>query len=403
MPTDGARSDSFLLAVPMKLPIYLDSHATTPVDPRVVEAMLPYFGEVFGNAASRNHSFGWAAEKGVARGREQVAELIGASPREIVFTSGATESDNLAIKGIAEAAAVSEPHIITCATEHKAVLDCANGLERRGCRVSYLSVDADGLLDPEKVRRAITEKTVLISVMAANNEIGVLQPIAEIGGIARERGVWLHVDAAQAVGKIVVDVERDGIDLMSFTAHKMYGPKGIGALYVRRRGGRVDLATQIDGGGHERGMRSGTLNVPGIVGFGKACELCVLEMEAEGERVGRLRDRLWEGLVDRLDRLSINGSREHRLPQNLNAGFAGVDGEALLLGMDDIAVSSGSACTTDSPEPSYVLRAMGVKPALAHASLRFGLGRWTTEEEIDYTVDKVTRVVERLRQTGARE
>ena len=385
----------------MKLPIYLDSHATTPVDPRVVEAMLPYFGEVFGNAASRNHSFGWAAEKAVARAREQVAELIGASPREIVFTSGATESDNLAIKGVAEAATASEPHIITCATEHKAVLDCVKHLEQRGCRVSYLPVDSEGVLDPEKVRRAVTPKTILISIMAANNEIGVIQPIAEIGCIAREQGVPLHVDAAQAVGKIPVDVERDAVDLMSLTAHKMYGPKGIGALYVRRRGRRVDLATQIDGGGHERGVRSGTLNVPGIVGFGRACESCAMEMEAEARRVGRLRDRLWEGLSGRLDGVSLNGSREHRLPQNLNASFDGVDGEALLLGLDDIAVSSGSACTTDTPEPSHVLRAMGVKPALAHASLRFGLGRFTTEEEIDYAVDKVARVVERLRQTAA--
>ena len=385
----------------MKLPIYLDSHATTPVDPRVVEAMLPYFGEVFGNAASRNYSFGWEAEKAVARAREQIAELIGASPREIVFTSGATESDNLAIKGVAEAATASEPHIITCATEHKAVLDCAKHLEQRGYRVSYLPVDSEGLLDPEKVRRAFTERTILISVMAANNETGVIQPIAQISRIAREHGVPLHVDAAQAVGKIPIDVERDGIDLMSYTAHKMYGPKGIGALYVRRRGRRVDLATQIDGGGHERGLRSGTLNVPGIVGLGTACELCALEMEVEGNRVGRLRDRLWEGISGRLDGLSINGSREHRLPQNLSVSFVGVDGEALLLGMDDIAVSSGSACTTDTPEPSHVLRAMGVKPALAHASLRFGLGRFTTEEEIDYAVDKVARVVERLRQTAA--
>ena len=385
----------------MKLPIYLDNHATTPVDPRVVEAMLPYFGEVFGNAASRNHSFGWAAEKAVARAREQVAELIGASPREIVFTSGATESDNLAIKGVAEAAAAREPHIITCSTEHKAVLDCVKHLEQRGCRVSYLPVDGEGLLDPERVRRAITRHTILISVMGANNEIGVIQPIAEIGRIAREQGVPLHVDAAQAVGKIPVDVERDAIDLLPLTAHKMYGPKGIGALYVRRRGRRVDLATQIDGGGHERGMRSGTLNVPGIVGFGRACESCAMEMEAEARRVGRLRDRLWDGLSEQLDGISINGSMEHRLPQNLNTSFAGVDGEALLLGMDDIAVSSGSACTTDTPEPSHVLRAMGVKPALAHASLRFGLGRFTTEEEIDYAVEKVTRVAGRLRQTAA--
>ena len=385
----------------MKLPIYLDSHATTPVDPRVVEAMLPFFGEVFGNAASRNHPFGWAAEKAVATAREQVAELIGASPRDIVFTSGATESDNLAIKGIADAAAGSAPHVITCVTEHKAVLDCTKRLERRGCRVSYLPVDGGGLLDPEKVQRTITKRTILISVMAANNEIGVLQPIAEISRVARGHGVPLHVDAAQAVGKIPIDVERDGVDLMSFTAHKMYGPKGIGALYVRRRGKRVDLTTQIDGGGHERGLRSGTLNVPGIVGFGKACELCASEMEAESERVGRLRDRLWENLSGQLDGISVNGSPEHRLPQNLNASFAAVDGEALLLGMDDIAVSSGSACTTDTPEPSHVLRALGVKPDLAHASLRFGLGRFTSEEEVDYAVEKVTRVVGRLRQTAA--
>ena len=363
--------------------------------------MLPYFGEIFGNAASRNHSFGWEAEKAVARARGQAADLIGASPREIVFTSGATESNNLAIKGVAGAAAGSAPHFITCATEHKAVLDCAKRLEQSGCRVSYLPVDREGLLDPDRIRRAVTPRTTLISVMAANNEIGVIQPLAAIGRIAREKNVPLHVDASQAAGKIPIDVERDGVDLLSFTAHKMYGPKGVGALYVQRRGRRVDVMPQIDGGAHERGIRSGTLNVPGLVGFGEACALCASVMNAEAGRVGRLRDRLWEGLRQRLDGVSINGSTDYRLPQNLNASFEGVDGEALLLGMDDIAVSSGSACTTNTPEPSHVLRALGVKPNLAHASLRFGLGRFTTAEEIDYAIEKVTRVVERLRQTGA--
>lgn len=385
----------------MNLPIYLDSHATTPVDPQVAEAMLPYFGKIFGNASSRNHSFGWEAEEAVALARKQVASLIGASPREIVFTSGATESNNLAIKGVVEFCRHSTPHVITCTTEHKAVLDCTKRLEQIGCSVSYLPVNREGLLDPKKIRSAIKPQTTLISVMAANNEIGVIQPIKEIGQIACAQGIPLHVDAAQAAGKISIDVEHTNIDLLSLTAHKMYGPKGVGALYVRRQGNHVGLTAQISGGGHERGMRSGTLNVPGIVGFGKACELCADTMESEAMRVGQLRDMLWEGLCEQLDGLSINGSRRHRLPQNLNASIAGVDGEALLLGVDDIAVSSGSACTTETPEPSHVLRSLGVKPSLAHASLRFGLGRFTTADEIRYTVMKVAQVVRRLRQVGS--
>ncbi len=382
----------------MKLPIYLDHHSTTPVDPRVLQAMTPYFSEVFGNPASRNHSFGWRAEEAVATARQQTAELIGASPREIVFTSGATESDNLAIKGAAERYAERGNHILTCATEHKAVLDSAKRLEKQGCRVSYLPVEPDGLIDVDRLRRAISDKTILISVMYANNEIGVIQPIAEIGKIARERGVPFHVDAAQAVGKIAVDVERDSIDLLSLTAHKIYGPKGIGALYVRRRSPRVEIAAQMDGGGHERGMRSGTLNVAGIAGLGEACRICGLEMDAEAERTARLRDKLKDGLLARLEGVSVNGSLEHRLPNNLNVSFADVDGESLLMGLDDVAVSSGSACTTDVPEPSHVLRALGVREKLAHSSLRFGLGRFTTEEEIDYAMERVTGVVNRLRQ-----
>lgn len=381
----------------MKLPIYMDNHATTPADPRVVEAMLPYFTEAFGNAASRNHSFGWKAEEAVAEGRRRIAELIGASVREIIFTSGATESNNLAIKGAAEAYAQWGNHIITCTTEHKAVLDCCKRLEKKGCRVSYLPVDVQGLVDPDDVKKSITDATVLISIMYANNEIGVIQPIGEIGRIAHERGVPFHVDAAQAAGKIPVDVERDCIDLMSITAHKIYGPKGAGALYVRRRGSRVNLAPQIDGGGHEKGLRSGTLNVAGIVGFGKACELRAVEMEKEARRLGNLRDKLKDGIMARLDGVFVNGSLDHRLPQNLNLSFAHVDGESLLLGMDDVAVSSGSACTTDTPQPSHVLRALGVKPALAHASIRFGLGRFNTEEEVDYVIDKVVAAVTRLR------
>ena len=385
----------------MNLPIYMDNHATTRVDPRVVEAMLPCFSETFGNAASRNHVFGWRAEEAVAEARQQVAGLIGASPREIVFTSGATESDNAAIKGVAEASEGRGNHIVTCATEHKAVLDCCKRLEKKGYRVSYLPVQPDGLLRPEALQRALTDKTVLISIMYANNEIGTVQPISEIGRIAREHKIPFHVDAAQTAGKIPVDVETDNIDLLSFTAHKMYGPKGIGALYVRRRGSRVRLSAQIDGGGHERGLRSGTLNVPGIVGFGKACALCGEEMDGEGPRLAGLRDRLLNAVIQALDGVSVNAGLDHRLPNNLNVSFAGVEGESLLLGLDDVAVSSGSACTTDTPQPSHVLRALGIKPELAHASIRFGLGRFNTIEEVDYAAAKVVDVVTRLRKLAA--
>ena len=381
----------------MKLPIYMDYHATTPVDPRVVEAMSPYFTENFGNAASRNHAFGWRAEEAVGIARSQIAGLIGAVSREIVFTSGATESNNLAIKGVAERHAERGNHIVTGATEHRAVLDTCRRLEKQGYRVSYMPVRRDGLVEPEAVRRALSDKTILISIMYANNEIGVIQPIAEIGRMARDHGVVLHVDAAQAVGKIPLDVERDQIDLMSFTAHKMYGPKGIGALYVRRKP-RLRLSPQMDGGGHERGMRSGTLNVPGIVGFGRACELCQVEMNEEATRLGSLRDKLKDGILNRIADVSINGSLERRLPHNLNISFAHVDGESLLMGLTDIAVSSGSACTTDLPEPSHVLQALGVKNESAHSSIRFGLGRFNTEEEIDYAINRVAEVVSRLRE-----
>ena len=381
----------------MKLPIYMDNHATTPVDPRVVEAMSPYFTETFGNAASRNHPFGWHAEEAVGIARSRIADLIGAVSREIVFTSGATESNNLAIKGVAEMNAERGNHIVTCATEHRAVLDTCRRLEKQGYRVSYMPVRRDGLVEPEAVRRALSDKTILISIMYANNEIGVIQPIAAIGQMARDHGVVFHVDAAQAVGKIALDVERDQIDLMSFTAHKIYGPKGIGALYVRRKP-RLRLSPQMDGGGHERGMRSGTLNVPGIVGFGRACELCQAEMNEEATRLALLRDKLKDGIANRIEDVSINGSLEHRLPHNLNVSFAHVDGESLLMGLNDIAVSSGSACTTDLPEPSHVLQALGVKNELAHSSLRFGLGRFNTEEEVDYAINRVAEVVSRLRE-----
>ncbi len=385
----------------MKLPIYMDNHATTPVDPRVVEAMSPYFTENFGNAASRNHAFGWRAEEAVGIARGRIADLIGAVSREIVFTSGATESNNLAIKGAAEMHAERGDHIVTCATEHRAVLDTCRRLEKQGYRVSYLPVRPDGLVEPEKVRRALSDKTILISIMYANNEIGVLQPIADIGRLARDRGVLFHVDAAQAVGKIAVHVERDQIDLMSFTAHKIYGPKGIGALYVRRKP-RLRLSPQMEGGGHERGMRSGTLNVPGIVGFGRACELCQAEMNEDAIHLGLLREKLKDGILNRIEDVSINGSLERRLPHNLNLSFAQVDGESLLMGLHDVAVSSGSACTTDLPEPSHVLQALGLKTELAHSSIRFGLGRFNTEEEIDYTVDRVAQVVARLRELSPR-
>lgn len=382
----------------MQLPIYLDNHATTPLDPRVLEAMMPYLTTQFGNAASRNHSFGWAAEEAVEKARKQIADLIGASPKEIVFTSGATESDNLAIKGVAEMYAERGNHIITVATEHKAVLDTCKKLEKNGYQVTYLPVQPDGLIDLDMLRDAITDKTILISVMYANNEIGVIQPVAEIGKIAKEKGVLFHTDAVQAVGKIPVNVIRDNIDLMSISAHKIYGPKGVGALYVRRKNPRVQLTAQMDGGGHERGMRSGTLNVPGIVGLGKACEICQQEMPEEMVRMARLRDRLKDKLLDSLDEVYINGSMEHRLPNNLNVSFAFVEGESLLMGINDIAVSSGSACTSATLEPSYVLKALGKGDDLAHSSIRFGIGRFNTEEEIDYVGNRVVEVVNKLRE-----
>jgi cysteine desulfurase len=382
----------------VKLPIYFDNHATTPVDPRVLEVMLPYFTEKFGNAASRNHEFGWRAEEAVENARGQIARLINANPKEIVFTSGATESDNLAIKGVAEAHRDKGNHIVTQVTEHKAVLDSCKRLEKHGYDVTYLPVEKDGRVRLEDLRSAITPKTILISIMYANNEIGVLQPIEEIGKIAKEKGVLFHVDAVQAVGKIPLDVLRDGIDLMSISAHKMYGPKGVGTLYVRRKNPRVQIAAMIDGGGHERGMRSGTLNVPGIVGLGKACALCQAEMEAEGKRLARLRDKLQSALTSGLESTSINGSMAHRLPNNLNISFAHVEGESLLMGINDIAVSSGSACTSAHIEPSYVLKALGVSEDLAHSSIRFGLGRFNTEEEVDYVAARVIETVKRLRE-----
>jgi len=382
----------------VKLPIYMDNHATTPVDPRVLEAMLPFFKERFGNAASRNHAFGWAAEEAVENARAQVARLINASPKEIIFTSGATESDNLAIKGAAEFCRERGNHIITQVTEHKAVLDTCKRLEKAGCEVTYLPVDADGRVHPEEIRRAITPRTILISIMYANNEIGVVQPIAEVGKIAKEKGVLFHVDAAQAAGKIPVDVQEDHIDLLSISAHKIYGPKGVGALYVRQRNPRVQISAMMDGGGHERGMRSGTLNVPGIVGLGQACEICGKEMAEESARVRGLRERLKEAILAKLDDVHINGSMEHRLPNNLNLSFGGVDGESLMMGINDVAVSSGSACTSAQIEPSYVLKALGVSEDLAHSSIRFGLGRFNTEEEVDYVAGRVAEVVRRLRE-----
>jgi cysteine desulfurase len=381
----------------IKLPIYMDNHATTPVDPRVIEAMLPFFNERYGNAASRNHSFGWAAEEAVENARAQIARLIGATPKEIIFTSGATESDNLAIKGVAEMYREKGNHIITQATEHKAVLDTCKRLEKYGYEVTYLPVEKDGRVNLDELQRAITPKTILITIMYANNEIGTVQPMAEIGKIAKERGVLFHVDGVQAVGKIPVDVQKDGIHLMSMSAHKIYGPKGVGALYVRRKNPRVQLAAQIDGGGHERGMRSGTLNVPGIVGMGKACEICQEEMSTESVRMAALRDRLKQGIMGQLDETYINGSLEHRLPNNLNISFAYVEGESLLMGINDVAVSSGSACTSATLEPSYVLKALGVGEDLAHTSIRFGLGRFNNEEEVDYVVQRVVETVSRLR------
>jgi cysteine desulfurase len=381
----------------MKIPIYLDNHATTPLDPRVLEAMMPYFTDRFGNAASRNHSFGWEAEKAVDDARKKVADLIGATPKEIVITSGATESNNLALKGVAEMYAERGNHIITAVTEHKAILDTCKHLEKRGCRVTYLPVQADGRIDLDMLREAITDKTILVSIMYANNEIGVLQPIAGIGKICKEKGVLFHSDGVQAAGKVPVNVIADNIDLLSISAHKIYGPKGVGALYVRRRNPRVQLTAQMDGGGHERGMRSGTLNVPGIAGLGEACAISRREMAEESKRLQGLRDRLRAKLESELDEVFINGSMEHRLPNNLNMSFAYVEGESLLMGINDVAVSSGSACTSATLEPSYVLKALGVGDDLAHTSIRFGIGRFNTEEEIDYVAMRMTEVVRKLR------
>jgi cysteine desulfurase len=382
----------------VKLPIYMDNHATTPVDPRVLDAMLPYFSEKFGNAASRNHSFGWAGEEAVENARAQVASLIGATPKEIIFTSGATESDNLMIKGVAEMYREKGNHIITQAIEHKAVLDTCKRLEKYGYEVTYLPVQRDGRVDPEDVRKAITPKTILITIMYANNEIGVINPISVIGKIAKDHGIVFAVDGVQAVGKIPVDVQKDNIDLLAISAHKIYGPKGVGALYVRRRNPRVQLSAIIDGGGHERGMRSGTLNVTGIVGLGKACEIAQQEMAQEADRLRALRDRLRKSLESKLDEVYINGSMDQRLPNNLNMSFAYVEGESLLMGINDVAVSSGSACTSATLEPSYVLKALGVGEDLAHTSIRFGLGRFTTQEEVDYVADKMVQVVTKLRE-----
>ena len=382
----------------LKLPIYLDNNSTTPMDPRVLEAMTPYFLEDYGNAASRNHPFGWKAEEAVDYAREQVAKLIGADPKEIIFTSGATEGDNLGIKGVFEMYAQKGNHIITATTEHKAVLDTCKHLEKLGGEVTYLQVRPDGMIDLKELEAAIRPTTILISIMWANNEIGTVMPIREISAIAKKHGVLLFTDATQAVGKIPVDVNKDGIDIMAFTAHKMYGPKGVGALYVRRKNPRVKVTAQMDGGGHERGMRSGTLNVPGIVGMGKACELCMQDMEADTKRISKMRDKLETSLM-LLEEAYINGSTEHRLPHVTNISFKHVEGEGLLMGFNkNIALSSGSACTSASLEPSYVLKALGLGDDLAHSSLRFGLGRFTTDEQIDYTVKAISDTVIKLRE-----
>ncbi len=382
----------------LDLPIYLDNNATTPCDPRVVEAMLPYFTQSFGNAASRNHPFGWQAEEAVDYAREQIAQLIGADPKEIILTSGATEADNLAIKGVYEMYASKGNHIITAVTEHKAVLDTCKHLEKLGAEVTYMKVNNEGLIDLAELEAAMKPTTILIAIMYANNEVGVVQPVKEIAAIAKKHGALFFTDGVQAVGKIPVDVIKDGIDLMAFSAHKMYGPKGVGALYVRRKNPRVKVTAQMDGGGHERGMRSGTLNVPGIVGFGKACELCRLEMESDSKRISVLRDKLENGLMQ-LEEAYVNGSREHRLPHVSNISFKYVEGEGLMMGFNkSIALSSGSACTSASLEPSYVLKALGLGDDLAHSSLRFGLGRFTTEEQIDYTIKAISDTVLKLRE-----
>jgi len=382
----------------MKLPIYLDYHATTPVDPRVLEAMLPYYTENFGNPASRNHKFGWTAATAVENARKQVAKLINATAKEVVFTSCASESDNLAIKGAAHRNHEGRDHIVTLATEHKAVLDSAQRLGREGFRVTLARPRPDGLVDLDGLRAAITDKTLLVSIMAANNEIGVLQPLAEIGRLCRAHGALFHTDAAQATGKIPLDVEAMQIDLLSIAGHKMYAPKGVGALYVRRRGTPVELAPIMDGGGHEGGLRSGTLNVPGIVGLGKACEICRQEMPEESRRLAALRDRLKDGLLADLEGIHINGSLEHRLPNNLNVSFPGLDLAILLAALNDLALSSGSACNSGTPEPSYVLQALGVSDEVASTPIRFGLGRFTTDEEIDFCLARVVETVQRLRE-----
>jgi cysteine desulfurase len=381
----------------LKLPIYLDNNATTQMDPRVFEAMKPYFLEIYGNAASKSHPFGWAAEEAVDYARGQVASLIGASEKEIIFTSGATESNNLAIKGVFEMYASKGNHIITLSTEHKAVLDACKHLEKLGAEVTYLSVGYDGMIDPAVIEAAIKPNTILVSVMYGNNELGVVQKISEIGAICKKHGVLFHSDATQAVGKIPVDVLADHIDLMSFTAHKMYGPKGVGALYVRRKNPRVKVTAQMDGGGHERGMRSGTLNVTGIVGFGKACEIAKTDMAEESTRLSGMRDRLERELLT-LEESYLNGNKEHRLPHTTNISFKYVEGEGLMMGVKDVAVSSGSACTSASLEPSYVLKSLGLDDELAHSSLRFGLGRFTTEAEIDFTINLVKEAVTKLRE-----
>ena len=382
----------------MKLPIYLDNHSTTPCDPRVLEMMLPYFTEKFGNAASRNHSFGWEAEEAVEVARKQIAHLIHADAKELIFTSGATESDNLALQGVVEMYREKGNHIITGSTEHRAVIDTAKYLEKKGIKVTFLPVDKAGMVSPDDVRNAITDQTILISIMMANNEIGTINPVAAIGKVAKEKGVLFHCDATQGVGKIPVNVQEMGIDLMSFTAHKIYGPKGVGALYVRRKAPRVRLEAMMYGGGHERGMRSGTLPVPLIVGFGKACELCEQEMSTESVRMAKMRDRLQEGIMKGMDEVYLNGHPTERLPNNLNISFAYVEGEALLMGVKEIALSSGSACTSATLEPSYVLRALGVGSDLAHSSIRFGLGRFNTDEEVEYTIDRMLKAVMHLRE-----
>jgi cysteine desulfurase len=382
----------------IQLPIFMDYHSTTPLDPRVLETMLPYFTEKFGNAASRSHVFGWTAEEAVDYARERIAALIGAqSEKEIVFTSGATESDNLALKGVAEFYRDKGDHIVTTVTEHKAILDTCKRLEKEGLRVTYLPVARDGRVDPDDVKRAITDKTILVSIMLANNEIGTVQPLAEIGRITREKGVLLHSDAVQGIGKVDFDVQAMNVDLASITAHKMYGPKGVGALYVRRSKPRVRLVAQMDGGGHERGMRSGTLNVPGVVGFGKAAQIMHEEGKEEGKRILALRERLRGRLQGAIDEAYVNGSLEHRLPGNLNISFNFVEGEAMMMAIKEVAVSSGSACTSASLEPSYVLRALGVGDELAHSSIRFGLGRFNTEDEVDFVADLVIKKVKHLR------